>query len=61
VGENPNLNYEIQAFNALTPEISGWLRDSVDEWATVIASEDPTEFTNLMTRCRQTLDGFNGT
>ena len=60
VGENPTLNYEIQAFNGLTPEISGWLRDSVDEWAEAVAAEDPSNFTELMDQCRRTLGGFNG-
>jgi chorismate mutase/prephenate dehydrogenase len=60
VGENPALNYEIQAFNSLSPEIAGWLRESVDEWAAAIESEDPQQFTALMEDCRQALEGFNG-
>ncbi len=55
--ENPNLYFEIQALNRLTPETGKWLRRSLDEWLNTVVSGDSEAFTELMTSCHEYLDG----
>ena len=55
--ENPGLYYEIQALNAITPETGRWLRQALDEWLGVVEAGDASEFSRLMSECRDYLDG----
>jgi chorismate mutase/prephenate dehydrogenase len=58
--ENPGLYYEIQALNAITPETGRWLRQALDEWLGVVEAGDASEFSRLMSECRDYLDGPSG-
>jgi len=60
VGENPALYFEIQALNALTPEVAGWVREAVDDWLTAIGGGDEARFTDLMGECSAYLTGMDG-
>jgi len=55
--ENPGLYFEIQALNAVTPETGRWLRQALDEWLGVVEAGDSSAFTELMTSCRDYLEG----
>jgi chorismate mutase/prephenate dehydrogenase len=55
--ENPGLYFEIQALNAVTPETGRWLRQALDEWLGVVEAGDSSAFTELMTSCREYLEG----
>jgi chorismate mutase/prephenate dehydrogenase len=55
--ENPGLYYEIQALNAITPETGRWLRQALDEWLGVVEAGNASEFSRLMSECRDYLDG----
>ncbi len=55
VAENPALYYEIQALNALTPELGRWMGAAVGEWMEVVANGDRHAFAALMDHCRRTL------
>mgnify|MGYP001816833145 CR=1 FL=1 len=55
--ENPGLYFEIQALNAVTPETGRWLRQALDEWLGVVEAGDSSAFTDLMTSCRDYLEG----
>ncbi len=55
--ENPSLYYEIQALNELTPETGRWLRRALDEWMEAVEQPDDDRFSELMTTCRESLDG----
>ena len=55
--ENPGLYFEIQALNAVTPETGRWLRQALDEWLRVVEAGDSSAFTELMTSCRDYLEG----
>jgi chorismate mutase/prephenate dehydrogenase len=55
VAENPALYFEIQALNALTPEVAGWLRDAVDEWLAAIDRGDEETFTGFMVESKDYL------
>ena len=57
--ENPGLYFEIQALNAVTPETGRWLRQALDEWLAVVEAGDSSAFTELMTSCRDYLEGTN--
>lgn len=54
--ENPGLYYEIQALNQTTPETGRWLRQALDEWLSVIETNDASAFSELMISCRDYLD-----
>jgi chorismate mutase / prephenate dehydrogenase len=56
VAENPALYYEIQALNALTPELGQWLGEAVQEWLAAVAAGDGSAFERLMDHCRQALE-----
>lgn len=58
--ENPGLYFEIQSLNGLTPETARWLRQSLDEWTTVVEAGDGEAFTRLMADCHGYLDGALG-
>jgi chorismate mutase/prephenate dehydrogenase len=55
--ENPGLYFEIQALNKLTPETGKWLRQALEEWMSVVESNDEDGFTTLMRDCHTYLDG----
>jgi len=55
--ENPSLYYEIQALNELTPETGRWLRRALDEWMDAVAQPRDDRFSELMTTCRESLEG----
>jgi chorismate mutase/prephenate dehydrogenase len=55
--ENPGLYFEIQALNVVTPETGRWLRQALDEWLGVVEAGDSSAFTDLMTSCRDYLEG----
>jgi chorismate mutase / prephenate dehydrogenase len=57
VAENPALYYEIQALNALTPELGRWMGAAVDEWTEIVSGGDRGAFADLMDRCRVALEG----
>jgi chorismate mutase/prephenate dehydrogenase len=48
VGENPELYYEIQALNAVTPETFAWMARSFEEYREALAKEDAGLFAALM-------------
>jgi hypothetical protein len=50
VRENRGLYYEIQAENAATPVLLRQLRESLEAYATSIASRDRAGFESLMKR-----------
>lgn len=54
--ENPDLYYEIQTLNDLTPATGDWLREALEEWLGVVGMGDPTAFAALMTTCNGYLD-----
>ena len=58
VAENPALYFEIQALNALTPEVADWLREATDEWLSAIGGNDERAFTTLMGECHEYLSGI---
>ncbi|MFV2072437.1 MAG: prephenate dehydrogenase/arogenate dehydrogenase family protein [Thermoanaerobaculales bacterium] len=55
--ENPGLYYEIQTLNALTPETGRWLRQALDDWLEAVETGDEALFAELMTGCRDYLEG----
>ena len=57
--ENPDLYYEIQALNQLTPETGKWLRQALEEWLIAVESNDEEGFTTLMRNCHTYLDDAN--
>ena len=59
VAENPALYFEIQALNALTPEVADWLRQAVDEWLSAIGGNDERAFTDLLGECNEYLAGMD--
>lgn len=61
VAENPDLAFEIQAHNTMTPDIAGWLKQSVEEWTAAVLSSDKSTFTSLMGKCREFLSGIEET
>jgi|WetSurMetagenome_2_1015567.scaffolds.fasta_scaffold05305_7 chorismate mutase / prephenate dehydrogenase len=48
VGENPELYYEIQALNAVTPETFAWLERALDDYRRAIEKGDEPAFVALM-------------
>jgi prephenate dehydrogenase/chorismate mutase len=55
--ENPSLYYEIQALNELTPETGRWLSTALDEWMEAVEQPDHGRFAELMSTCREALEG----
>ena len=48
VGENPELYYEIQALNAVTPEAFDWMERALSEFREAIEKGDEAAFVALM-------------
>jgi chorismate mutase/prephenate dehydrogenase len=60
--ENPDLYYEIQALNGVTPETGAWLERALAEWLSAVSDRDPGRFAELMLQARDALlpDGAEG-
>lgn len=60
--ENPDLYYEIQALNGVTPETGAWLERALTEWLSAVSDRDPGRFADLMLQARDALepDGAEG-
>jgi chorismate mutase/prephenate dehydrogenase len=54
--ENPDLYYEIQTLNDLTPATGEWLREALEEWLSVVGTGNPSAFAELMTACNGYFD-----
>jgi len=48
VSENPELYYEIQALNAVTPEAFAWLDQALSEFRGAVERGDEAAFVSLM-------------
>jgi hypothetical protein len=48
VGENPELYYEIQALNAVTPETFSWMERALAEYRGAVERGDEAAFVALM-------------
>ena len=53
--ENPDLYYEIQALNGVTPETGAWLERALEEWLGAVSDRDPDRFAQLMLQARDAL------
>lgn len=58
--ENPDLYYEIQALNGVTPETGVWLERALGEWLSAVADRDPDRFARLMLQARDALEPARG-
>jgi chorismate mutase/prephenate dehydrogenase len=55
--ENPDLYFEIQALNGVTPDTGRWLARSLDEWLGAVESRDARHFAKLMGEAHAALVG----
>jgi chorismate mutase/prephenate dehydrogenase len=58
--ENPDLYYEIQALNGVTPDTGAWLERALGEWLGAVADRDPGRFAELMLQARDALEPARG-
>ncbi len=58
--ENPDLYYEIQALNGVTPETGSWLESALTEWLSAVSDRDPGRFAELMLQAREALGPDTG-
>lgn len=58
--ESPALYFQIQAFNAMTPQAAGWLTQAVQDYLDVIQQGDAEGFSALMLESRAYLDTGDG-
>ncbi len=54
--ESPALYFQIQAFNAMTPQAAGWLTQAIQDYLDVIQQGDAEGFSALMLESRAYLD-----
>lgn len=56
--ENPDLYFDIQALNRLTPETGRWMARALEEWLAAVTEGDRERFTTMMLEARQAVDGL---
>jgi prephenate dehydrogenase len=57
IEENPELYFQIQAFNPVTEEVADGLMSAVREWRETVVAGDGDGFARLMRECRDYLAG----